>query len=284
MVGGCTVLYKRPRSFLAVVAVAFVTASAAACQARRDTLDVLFIGNSYIYFNDLPAMVEEISAALDGPVIHGVAHTRGGQTLRGHLDEGHLGKILMKGAASGDDWDWVVLQEQSTLGTRYDPTTGVLGDPAAFNRAVRELTGIIRGRGAKPALYMTWAKEAFPGQAETLGDAYSSIGRELDLSVAPVGVAWAAVHQDRPNFNLYISDGSHPTAAGSYLAACVIYATLTGRSPLGAPSELRGAPWDFQGIVESSSSTILVSLPAADAAFLQKAAWDAVTAQRNGAP
>lgn len=40
---------------------------------------------------------------------------------------------------------------------------------------------------------------------------------------------------------MHISDGSHANAAGSYLAACVIYATITGKSPLGAPREIAAA-------------------------------------------
>ena len=270
--------FRRFSSLLVAATVASITATAAGCEAPRDTVDVLFVGNSYVYFNDLPAMVEGISAALDGPVVHGVAHAHGGQTLRGHLEDGHLPDLLSRGPASGGEWDWVVLQEQSTLGARYDPEAGVLGSPEAFHRAARELAAMIRSEGAEPALYMTWAKEAFPEQAEALSRAYRSIGTELDAKVAPVGEAWAAALRVRPELGLYISDGSHPNPAGSYLAACVIYATLTGRSPQGAPRELTGAPWDYAGLVESRSPTILVSLPAADATFLQSTAWDVVSA------
>jgi len=259
-----------------VVALIALVATTAWCQVRRDIIDVLLVGNSYIYFNNLPEMIEGISTVLDGPIVRGAAHTHGGSTLRGHIEDGHLPSILSEGPEGGGDWEWVMLQEQSTLGSAYDGQSGVLGSPDAFHAATRDLAEMVRAEGATPALYMTWAKEAFPSQSETLSQAYQSIGAELDLEVAEVGEAWAEVRRLRPEFGLYISDGSHPNAAGSYLAACVIYAAVTGRSPLGAPRELMGAPWDYSGSVESSAPTILVSLSTADAQFLQGIAADVV--------
>jgi len=178
--------------------------------------------------------------------------------------------------ALAQEFRLVLFQEQSTLGAAYDMESGELGGPEAFHAATRELAVAVKEHGATPALYMTWAKEGFPGQSETISRAYRSIGGELGLEVAVVGEAWAEVARLRPDFELYLRDGSHPNAAGSYLAALVIYATVAGRSPMGAPRELLGAPWDFAGPVESSASTVLVSLSAADAEFLQRIAADVV--------
>jgi hypothetical protein len=261
---------------------ALLVAAPAACQAPRDTIDVLFVGNSYVYFNNLPGLVEGISDGLDGPVVRGTAHTHGGASLRAHLEDGHLPAIVSKGPAGGGAWDWVVLHEQSTLGTRYDADSGELGSPETFATAAREVVKLVRAQGAKPALYMTWAKAAFPKQSATLSRAYRSIGTELDIPVAGVGEAWAEVRRLRPDLDLYVRDGSHPNAAGSYLAACVIYATVTGRSPLGAPREINGAPWNVAGAVESPQPTILVSLSAADAEFLQRIAWQVAGSSGNG--
>ena len=261
-------------SFTAVAAFVMLTVTAAGCQPPRDTVDVLVLGNSYTYFNNLPGMVLAISTALDGPLVRAAGHTHGGKTLRGHLNDEHVPDALSGGPESGGDWDWVLLQEQSTLGTDYDGESGTLGSPDAFHAATRELVQMIRAEGATPALYMTWAKEAFPDQSGTLAQAYRSIGEELGLPVGRVGEAWAEVQRLRPDFGLHLSDGSHPNGAGSYLAACVLYTMVTGQSPLGAPRELLGDPWSFAGPVESSSATILVSLSAEDARFLQTIAAD----------
>ena len=63
--------------------------------------------------------------------------------------------------------------------------------------------------------------------------------RHADASgarVAPVGRAWARAMEDDPGLALHQPDKSHPTALGSYLAACVFYIALTGQSPVGLGS------------------------------------------------
>ena len=246
-------------------------------QAPRDSADVLFVGNSYTYYNNLPRLVEAISQALDGPILLQGTHAIGGYSLPGHLRDGHVPEILQEQAPAGDLWDWVVLQGQSTLGVQYsDPDSGILGDPANFQEATRDLVGLIEDKGAEPLLYMTWAKERFPDQTAKLAHAYEEIGAELGAPVSPVGWAWARVRRERPELELFQDDGSHPNATGSYLAACVIYAELTGRAPKGAPSEIKGHPWDGSGVLPAGEPTILVSLAAEVAAYLQKVAWETV--------
>lgn len=270
------------RSLALTCALVVAGVGSAACQAPRDSIDVLLVGNSYIYFNNLPALIRGVSDALDGPVVRVVGHTRGGQTLRGHLDDGQVAELLTEGPDDGQ-WEWVILQEQSTLGAPYaDDEAGTLVAPDGFHAAARELVALAREVDARPGFYMTWAKEAFPDQAPVISAAYRDIAREAAASVAPVGDAWTAALADIPDVDLFLDDGSHPHPTGSYLAALVIYATVTGRSPMGAPHELRGAPWNFAEVVESEQPTVLVSLPAALAEALQRIAADAVPSAPSG--
>ena len=106
--------------------------------------------------------------------------------------------------------------------------------------AVRLLDGDIRQAGAKPVLYMTWGrKNGFPevgfsnfsSMQEQLTFGYLNIAHELGIRVAPVGVAWETAHERKPSLELWQGDGSHPTLAGTYLAACVFYAVLYQESP-----------------------------------------------------
>ena len=53
--------------------------------------------------------------------------------------------------------------------------------------------------------------------------------------MAPVGVAWARAHALAPSLQLWGGDDTHPSTAGTYLAACVFYEALTHRSPIGNP-------------------------------------------------
>ena len=57
---------------------------------------------------------------------------------------------------------------------------------------------------------------------------YLEMADVLDAYCAPVGEAWRRVHAECPSLQLYNSDGSHPSPAGSYLAACVFYAIFFG--------------------------------------------------------
>jgi hypothetical protein len=244
----------------------------------RQIVRVLFIGNSYTYFNNLPDIVAGMAAAdPDGPIIVPSLATRGGATLGWHLENG----TALKSLASGK-WDFVVLQERSLLGGSVKDGKTIVGDPSAFHASTRDWVRRIRAVGATPILYMTWARRE-PSDPATrvqkeLADAYLTIGRELGVKVAPVGLAWAETKRRLYTLDLHMWDASHPTPAGSYLAAAVLYATLTGRSPVGSPSVIQGRPTvpATQGdehVVDPSLRVPLVDLPAATAAELQEIAW-----------
>jgi hypothetical protein len=64
-----------------------------------------------------------------------------------------------------------------------------------------------------------------------IATAYETVGRQTGTPVAPAGLAWARVHAADPGLALWGGDGVHPSRAGSFLAACVLYASLTRRDP-----------------------------------------------------
>jgi hypothetical protein len=138
-----------------------------------------------------------------------------------------------------------------------------------------------RRRGTKTVLALTWSRRHAPEAQARLTHAFMTLGRELGAPVAPIGLAWQAVREQHPDIALYVEDGSHPSPAGTYLAACTLYATLFGRSPEGLAFTARGVPIpDGQ---PTGGETPLVSLPEAQARVLQQAAWRAVeTLRANG--
>jgi hypothetical protein len=128
-----------------------------------------------------------------------------------------------RGSANGD-YDYVVLQEQSTLPVK---------NAKRMTENVRLFDATIKRAGAKTVLYMTWARQHAPESQQAITDAYNGIGEELGAVVVPVGVAWQKflAKQERPM--LYDRDQSHPSPAGSYLAACVFLAALMKIKPAG---------------------------------------------------
>jgi hypothetical protein len=188
-------------------------------------LKVLFIGNSFTARNDLPGLVAQLAAARGRRVEHRLI-SAGGASLRTHWNAGVASKAIQDGR-----YDAVVLQEQSTLPVK---------NARRVHENVRLFDAAIKAAGAKTVLYMTWARQNAPQSQQAITDAYTSIGRELGATVVPAGQAWQRFlgKHDRPV--LHDRDQSHPTLAGSYLAACVFLAVLLGESPVGTDAEVAG--------------------------------------------
>jgi hypothetical protein len=94
---------------------------------------------------------------------------------------------------------------------------------------VRLFDKCIQAAGSRTALYMTWARQHEPQNQRKIARAYTEIADELGATLLPVGLAWQACLRRDGAPVLYDRDGSHPTLAGSHLAACVIFLVLYGR-------------------------------------------------------
>lgn len=234
---------------------------------------VLFIGNSYTYFNNLPEMVRALAEAAGAGRVEVRMVAPGGWRLADHLEKGDAREALRSGK-----WDFVVLQEQSQLG---DPRTvdgkPRVGNEKVFAPAAARWAAEITQTGARSVFYMTWAKKASPEDQVLLNEAYSKAARQGGGVLAPVGIAWSRVREAAPAIELFVEDGSHPSAAGSYLAACTLTAAIFGRNPEGLPGRITGIPVNLEtGLPEQGRTGVLVDLPAAQARVLQSAAWKAV--------
>ena len=205
----------------------------------------LFIGNSFTARNDVPGLIASLAAARGKTLEHELI-SAGGASLRMHWN-----KLAAQREIERTRYDWIVLQEQSTLPVK---------NARRMHENVRLFDEPIRASGARMALYLTWARANAPQNQRLITDAYTSIGEELGATVVPAGVAWERVLAMPGHPVLHDKDGSHPTLAGSYLAACVFIAVLFGENPVGIASTLKG-------------------LGPADVELLQQAAWD--TARRG---
>jgi hypothetical protein len=240
--------------------------------SRSCVTRVLVLGNSYTYFNDLPAIVSELAKAGHQCTVETRMVAPGGKTLKDHWENAASHQALDSQA-----WDFVVLQDQSTLGVNlYFEGQARVGDDEIFRPYAELWANEIRKHHATPVFYLTWARKATPVDQATLNYAYIRAAKATHSLVAPVGLAWARVRQIDPSIDLYYRDGAHPSGAGSYLAACAIYAAIFGKSPVNLPSRISGAPVDLETEqLEADKTVVLVDLPTAVATRLQVAAWDA---------
>ncbi len=244
----------------------------ASSRAQTRTLKVLFIGNSYTFFNNLGDLVAGIAAGLPGPTISPALAVQGGMPLGWHLVNGPAMTML-----DDERWDHVVMQDHSLFGGIVFNGEPRMVPPTGFHESARILVKHVRARNAKPLFFMTWARRGRPAEEPILTNGYLDIGRELGVDVAPVGIAWTEALKQGVAVDLFSADGAHPSPAGSYLAACVIYASLTGKSPKGAPVRIEGSPWSrTEGIIDTSRRVELVTLDRAVAQQLQELAWQVV--------
>ena len=191
---------------------------------------VLFLGNSYTAQS--ATLIKEVFERENTGYVPDFV-TPGGKDLAFHLNHVNSRKKL-----ASAKWDIVIIQEQSQK-------AGLPGHfVKSFYDGAKGLCTAIKMQGAKPCLFMTWGRRDGDKRNETifpdfltmqgkLSSAYEKATKDNDALLAPVGHAFAIIHeQDKALFaQLYRSDGSHPSPTGGYLAACVFYGALTGKAP-----------------------------------------------------
>ncbi|MBD5196846.1 MAG: SGNH/GDSL hydrolase family protein [Bacteroidales bacterium] len=219
------------RLLILITAFTIILGVNAAKKEAQDSIRVLFIGNSFTFYNKMPEMVRTI-AKNQKKNLAVTSITKGGQRLRGHLQNKELLEILKKGG-----WDFVIVQEQST-----DPALPTDSVKALVYPYAHTLDSLIHAGSpkAKTIFYMTWghkygfreSKPHYPlmntydGMFHRLYTSYLEMTYDNNAICAPVGMAWDIVRKERPNLIMYKQDSYHPSRAGSYLIANVIYCTM----------------------------------------------------------
>lgn len=189
------------------------------------TVNVLFIGNSHTYLNQMPRMLMALVDAEDrGFKMNAEQSTGKGVSLEWHWRNPPTREMI-----ASRRWDYVVLQDRSG---------GPLEALESFQRHARLLDEEIKKQSGRTVLYMTWANRSRPETQALLADAYTTVSRQLDALLAPVGLVWEHARRLKPDLDLYHPDGRHANPLGSYLTACVFYAVLFNVSPEGLPGTI----------------------------------------------
>jgi hypothetical protein len=209
--------------------------------AQARSLEVLFVGNSYVYVNNLPEVFARVAAGAGQESPHVTVHAPGGQTLAGATTNAELLKILEH------QFDVIILQEQSQIPAKAETNLPVR---RSFLDSCRWLSGHVHQHypNTKFVLYQTWARHlsawttqpkevdgcgANPDEMQKrLSRWYAEAGQLIGARVAPVGDAWLANYHDAHPLMLHAADGSHPSPAGTYLAALVLVGTVYDIPPV----------------------------------------------------
>jgi hypothetical protein len=205
------------------------------------SLKVLFIGNSFTARNNLPGLVAQIAAAAGAKLDHQLISV-GGASLRTHWNKGDALKAIQQGG-----FDFVVLQEQSTLPIK---------NAQRMHENVRLFDRAIKAAGARTVLYLTWSRQHEPEAQDKINDAYQTIAREISALVIPAGIAWQTFMRSHKTPVLHDRDKSHPTLAGSYLAACTAFATLFQCSPEKLAVDIEGLTVQDMKLLQKTAADV----------------------------
>jgi hypothetical protein len=260
--------------FVALAAAGWIAAGPSAALAQTKPLvtslgpdfpkSEIFIGNSFFYYNNgMPAHVTLLEKAADPDHkrdYRATMVTIGGSGFDWHDVESYFRPNAI-GSYSFDDHNNVVFDKTDKL---FD--AAVMMDCSqcpihprlklVLTEFAKKDSDIVRAHGAKPILFMSWAYADKPEMTAPLAEAYTTAGNANNALVIPAGLAFARAIRKQPELNLYAADKRHPSLAGTYLAACTVFAALTGRSPVG--------------------NSYLAGIDEPTARFLQTTAWETV--------
>ncbi len=214
----------------------FSTSAFAGKKAR-----VLFLGNSYTYYNSMPGLVANMAAST-GDTLVWEMEAPGGYTFGGHYTS-----MASKNKIKQGNWDYVVLQEQSQAPAL--PYQQVFSNTFLYARLLDSLVNVSNACG-ETIYYMTWGRKngdagscatytpqgwphfcTYIGMDSVIRARYETMASDNQAIVSPVSAVWRIVRLQHPNIELYDADESHPSMAGSYAAACAFYTAIFRKDP-----------------------------------------------------
>ncbi len=220
-----SLFFKKGKWSLCITVFLLIVSQGVYAQSK-DTLKVLFVGNSYTYFWNMPELVSAMAASQD-KIIMTRKSTVGGAYWEEHWNDKRGLKTREK-IANGH-WDIVVLQNNSM---------SAIENYNKFLKYGKKLVHLVQQTGAKPMLYLTWAREYNPLMQKQVTKAYTTLAKKTGTTVVPVGLIWKEVRNLRPNFRLFHPDETHPSNIGSYLIASIFYAVFTHDSTSAIPERV----------------------------------------------
>jgi hypothetical protein len=184
-------------------------------------ISLLFMGNSHTSANNLTGMVAAmVRAGRPGKSVAAI-EAPGWMFLDERLNDSASRSLL-----SSQNWSFVILQAQ-----KYSASGQVDYSTAEAQEWIR----LARGAHAVPIMFPEWPRRDVP-ETQRIYDLHVSIAQQQPACVAPIGQAWDLALARHPQLVLHDADGNHSAAPGAFLAALVLYATMTGSSTLDLPT------------------------------------------------
>ena len=179
-------------------------------QQAPDSVRILWIGNSFTFYNDVPKMVEDMAHLNEIPVST-TRILKGGESFKGHLQNPELIRQLEKGG-----WDYVVMQEFSS--TPAYSTKFVAENIFPYAAEIDSLAKVYSPE-VETIYYLTWGHkngnirqtdypldDTYELMQDRIITTYIDMAYENGGTVSPVGIAWRNIRDQHPEIELYIED------------------------------------------------------------------------------
>lgn len=238
------------------------TAAVAAADESQPPKTVLWVGNSFFYYNN--SMHGHVGRMLSDAKVQGARATSAtisGSGMDWHDMAAHFKPESGMGKYSFNSKNEVVFNKE---GRRFDAV--IMMDCSqcpihptlkpVFYETVKKHIATVRSNGAVPYLFASWAYADQPQMTEQLAAEYINAAKINSAKVIPAGYAFAHALKSRPNLNLYADDKRHPSLEGTYLAAATVLASVYKVNP--------------------TTISYTAGLPTEVAVYLRQVAWDTV--------
>jgi hypothetical protein len=189
--------------------------------AAAADISLLFMGNSHTSSNDLTGMVGEMVRAVRPGRTVAFLEAPGWMFL-----EERITHVPSTDLLRSQNWSFVILQAQ-----KYS-TSGLFEYSTA---EAEEFIRRSRQQRAVPIMFPEWPRRGID-ETSRIYDLHVSIAQREMACVAPIGQAWDLSLQRHPQLALHAADGNHSNPAGAFLAALMLFATITGVSPADLPA------------------------------------------------
>lgn len=236
--------------FSSILLLVFLLASFNRSYAQQDTTKILFVGNSFTYFYNLPQVVAAMAKTQDVAIMtrHSLA---GGSSLEDHW-KGER-NTRTKEAITEGQWDYVIFNNHSL---------SAINTPEEFMLYSKKFVDLVRKQGAEPIFMMTWAYASNPLMQTRISEMYEQLAAETETRLLPAGYLFAEVRKWRPDMDMFFDD-KHPSSNGTYLLGLTCFKFFTRKATADIPKRI-------STIDRNGEKLYLLFMHQEDADFLQQ--------------
>jgi hypothetical protein len=236
--------------FLAISVMLLFLNTSLAQPKEKEPIRVLFVGNSFTYFFNLPQVVSSMAKSQGVDIITRQS-TVGGSTLEEHWKE--LNGTRTRKLLDSLKWDYVVLNNHSL---------SIIETPDSFFEYSTKFIELVRSKGANPIIMQTWGYKSNPLLIRPILDGYGQLIERTKSAYVPAGELFVEARKWRPDLELF-QDDKHPSSNGTYMLGLAFFKYFTGLSTAGIPARLTTTDKDGEKLY-------LLFMSLEDADFLQQ--------------